>query len=81
MKVYFISLLSIILISTIPLSFAPSHLQMGGEQPIDQMPPIIDEPIPTDITSPSVTDIHIMLIVGLLIAIGIVVLVIRKRRK
>jgi len=36
MKVYFILLLSIILVSTIPLSFAPSH-PIGGEQPIDDM--------------------------------------------
>lgn len=37
MKMYFIFLLSVILISTIPASFAPSHLQVGGEQPIDTM--------------------------------------------
>jgi len=39
MKVYFILLLSIILISTIPLSFAPSHPigTIGGEQQIDDM--------------------------------------------
>lgn len=36
MKVYFILLLSIILISTIPLSFAPSH-PVGGLQPPDTM--------------------------------------------
>ncbi len=67
----------------------PSHLAPSEPPPPDipselstEMPPPLFEAPTSAITTPSVSDIHIMLIVGLVVVVGIVAfLFLRKRKK
>ncbi len=68
----------------------PSHLTPSEPPPPDipselateMPPPLFEAPTSADIITPSVSDIHIMLIVGLVVVVGIVAfLFLRKRKK
>lgn len=61
----------------------PSHF-IGGQQQIDEMPQLTDVPtsaVPTNILSPLISDIHIMLIVGTIIVVGIFAFIFLRRKK
>jgi len=60
----------------------PSHL--GGQAPassIEMPPPLFEEPTTAVVTPPLISDVHIMLGIGIIIVAGILIFIIKRRSR